>query len=409
MQINDVNGSLRRLAILGATGSVGRSTLDVVRRHPARIEVRALTAQRDAAGLLELCREFRPALAFLGDERAARELQDALSRDGLDTRVRSGPAALAEIAADPAADLVMSSIVGAAGLMPTLAAVRAGKRVLIANKEPLVMAGRLLLAEAQRSGATLIPIDSEHNAIFQCLPGGYRCGQADPGVQRLVLTASGGPFRETPLAELAAVTPAQAVRHPNWVMGPKISVDSATMMNKGLELIEAHRLFGLPEERIDVVLHPESVIHSLVEYRDGSMLAQLGQPDMRVPIAHALAHPERWESGVPGLRLAELGRLQFQAVDLRRFPCLALARDALRGGGIFPNVLNAANEIAVEAFLGERLPFTRIAGLIGQTLEAAAGATLPGDESLDAVLEIDAWARRTAAGFAAHDPAVAHA
>jgi 1-deoxy-D-xylulose-5-phosphate reductoisomerase len=403
--------SAQRLAILGATGSVGRSTLDVARRHPHRLEVRALTARRDAAGLLALCREFRPAIAALVDEAAAAELRAALVGEGLATEVRGGAAALAAIAADPPVDLVMSSIVGAAGLVPTLAAVRAGKRVLIANKEPVVMAGRLLLAESRRSGATLIPIDSEHNAIFQCLPAGYRCGAADPGVQRLVLTASGGPFRDTPLAELPAVTPAQAVRHPNWVMGPKISVDSATMMNKGLELIEAHRLFGLPEDRIEVVLHPESVIHSLVEYRDGSMLAQMGQPDMRVPIAHALAYPERWESGVPGLRLAELGRLNFQAVDLRRFPCLALARDVLRRGGIFPNVLNAANEVAVEAFLGGRLGFTRIAELIARTLEAAAAAALPGDESLDAVLAVDAWARAAATGFVAPPPArvVSHA
>jgi 1-deoxy-D-xylulose-5-phosphate reductoisomerase len=286
--------------------------------------------------------------------------------------------------------------------------VRAGRRVLVANKEPLVMAGRLLLAEAQRSGATLIPIDSEHNAIFQCLPQGFRCGTADPGVRRLVLTASGGPFRDTPLAELERVTPAQAVRHPNWVMGPKISVDSATMMNKGLELIEAHRLFGVPEAMIDVVLHPESVIHSLVEYADGSTLAQLGQPDMRVPIAHALAYPERWESGVAGLKLAELGRLNFEAVDLRRFPCLALARDALRAGGILPNVLNAANEVAVEAFLAERLAFTRIAEVIERTLAAAGAARLPGDESLDAVLEVDGWARAAARGQLGAK-AVAHA
>jgi 1-deoxy-D-xylulose-5-phosphate reductoisomerase len=399
----------RRLSVLGATGSVGRSTLDVARRHPSRLAVHALTAQRDAAGLLALCREFRPAVAALAEEGAAAELRGALAREGLTTRVEGGAAALAAIAADPAADVVMSCIVGAAGLVPTLAAVAAGKRVLVANKEPLVMAGRLLLAEARRSGATLIPIDSEHNAIFQCLPGGYRCGEADPGVQRLVLTASGGPFRQTPLAELAAVTPAQAVRHPNWVMGPKISVDSATMMNKGLELIEAHRLFGLPAERIDVVLHPESVIHSLVEYRDGSMLAQLGQPDMRVPIAHALAWPERWESGVGGLQLAELGRLNFEPVDGRRFPCLSLARDALRGGGVLPNVLNAANEVAVQAFLDGRLGFTRIAGVIADALDAAGAAGLPGDEGLDAVLEVDAWARRAAAGLAARAGAVAHA
>jgi 1-deoxy-D-xylulose-5-phosphate reductoisomerase len=395
-----------RLAVLGATGSVGRNTLDVAARHPQRLRVHALTARRDAAGLFTLCQQHRPALAVLADEAAASELRERAAAAGLALEVRSGDAALAEAAAG--ADLVMSSIVGAAGLMPTLAAVRAGRRVLIANKEPLVMAGRLLLAEAARAGATLIPIDSEHNAIFQCLPAGFRCGRADPGVRRLVLTASGGPFRETPLAELERVTPAQAVRHPNWVMGPKISVDSATMMNKGLELIEAHRLFGVPEAAIEVVLHPESVIHSLVEYADGSMLAHLGQPDMRVPIAHALAHPERWDSGVPGVRLAELGRLNFQAVDLRRFPCLALARDALRAGGILPNVLNAANEVAVEAFLAGRLAFTRIAAVIEAALAAAGGARLPAEESLEAVLEVDAWARRAAAQQLAAG-AVAHA
>jgi 1-deoxy-D-xylulose-5-phosphate reductoisomerase len=395
-----------RLAVLGATGTVGRNTLDVAARHPQRLRVHALAARRDAAGLFTLCQQHRPALAVLADETAAGELRERARAAGLDLDVRAGAAALAEAAAG--AEVVMSSIVGAAGLVPTLAAVRAGRRVLIANKEPLVMAGRLLLAEAARAGATLIPIDSEHNAIFQCLPAGFRCGRADPGVRRLVLTASGGPFRETPLADLERVTPAQAVRHPNWVMGPKISVDSATMMNKGLELIEAHRLFGVPEAAIEVVLHPESVIHSLVEYADGSMLAHLGQPDMRVPIAHALAHPERWDSGVPGVRLAELGRLNFQAVDLRRFPCLALARDALRAGGILPNVLNAANEVAVEAFLAGRLAFTRIAAVIEAALAAAGAARLPGDESLEAVLEVDAWARREAARHAGAG-AVAHA
>jgi 1-deoxy-D-xylulose-5-phosphate reductoisomerase len=388
----------RRLAVLGATGTVGRNTLDVAARHPQRLRVQALTARRDVAGLFELCQQHRPAVAVLAEEDGARELRERVKAAQLAVEVRWGERALAEAAGDT--DLVMSSIVGAAGLMPTLAAVRAGRRVLIANKEPLVMAGRLLLAEAAAASATLIPIDSEHNAIFQCLPAGFRCGQADPGVRKLVLTASGGPFRELPLAELERVTPAQAVRHPNWVMGPKISVDSATMMNKGLELIEAHRLFGLPEAQIEVVLHPESVIHSLVEYADGSTLAHLGQPDMRVPIAHALAHPERWDSGVAGLKLNEIGRLNFQAVDLRRFPCLALARDALRAGGIHPNVLNAANEVAVEAFLGGRLPFTRIPELIERTLAAAGAARLPGDESLEAVLEVDAWSRRTATGFA---------
>ncbi|HUR39854.1 MAG TPA: 1-deoxy-D-xylulose-5-phosphate reductoisomerase [Verrucomicrobiae bacterium] len=403
------------LTVLGATGSVGRSTLDVVRRHPDRIKVHALTALRDVPALLALCREFRPALAVLGDEVAAQHLQQLLRGETLGTVVRAGTDALCEVAGDTAHDTVMSAIVGAAGLMPTLAAVKAGKRVLIANKEPVVMAGRLLVEASLRFGATLIPIDSEHNAIFQCLPLGFRCGTTDAaavlGVQRLVLTASGGPFRDTPLEDLEQVTPAQAVRHPNWVMGPKISVDSATMMNKGLELIEAHYLFGIAPERIEVVLHPESVIHSLVEYRDGSMLAQLGRPDMRVPIAHALAYPERWDSGVQGLQLAEGGRLNFQAVDPRRFPCLDLARDALRRGGIFPNVLNAANEIAVEAFLGGHVPFTGIAALIERTLEAADGARLPVDDSFEAVLQVDGWARRTAQGFApgASEVAVGHA
>jgi 1-deoxy-D-xylulose-5-phosphate reductoisomerase len=401
--------SARRLVVLGATGTVGRSTLDVAARHPGRLRVHALTAHRDAAALFALCQQHRPAVAVLVDPAAARELRERLKAAGLSVDVREGEAALAEIAAD--AELVMSAIVGAAGLKPTLAAVRAGRRVLIANKEPLVMAGRLLLAEAAAASATLIPIDSEHNAIFQCLPQGFRCGSAESatlGVRKLVLTASGGPFRELPLAELERVTPAQAVRHPNWVMGPKISVDSATMMNKGLELIEAQLLFGVPEAQIEVVLHPESVIHSLVEYADGSTLAHLGQPDMRVPIAHALAYPERWDSGVPGLKLAELGRLNFQAVDLRRFPCLALARDALRAGGILPNVLNAANEVAVAAFLDGRLAFTRIHAVIEGTLAAAGGARLARDESLEAVLAVDAWARDAAASLLAAR-AVVHA
>jgi 1-deoxy-D-xylulose-5-phosphate reductoisomerase len=397
------------LTVLGATGTVGRNTLDVAGRHEGRLTVHALTARRDVAGLLELCQRHRPRVAVMAEDAAARELRERAQAAGLALEVRAGERAVAEVAGE--ADCVMSAIVGAAGLMPTLAAVRAGKRVLIANKEPLVMAGRLLLAEASKAGATLIPIDSEHNAIFQCLPQGFRCGSAESaglGVRKLVLTASGGPFRELPLAELERVTPAQAVRHPNWVMGPKISVDSATMMNKGLELIEAQLLFGLPEAQIEVVLHPESVIHSLVEYADGSTLAHLGQPDMRVPIAHALAHPERWDSGVPGLNLAELGRLNFQAVDLRRFPCLALARDALRAGGILPNVLNAANEVAVAAFLDGRLAFTRIHAVIEGTLAAAGGARLARDESLEAVLAVDAWARDAAASLLV-SKAVVHA
>ncbi|MEQ1440241.1 1-deoxy-D-xylulose-5-phosphate reductoisomerase [Fontimonas sp. SYSU GA230001] len=389
----------QQLVVLGATGTIGRNTLDVVRRNGERIQVLALSAHRDVHGLLELCREFRPEYAALAEPQAAATLTRELARAGLPTEVLAGADGVARIAALDRADQVMSAIVGAVGLLPTLAAVRAGKRVLIANKEPLVMAGGLLLAEAARHGATLIPIDSEHNAIFQCLPAGSRCGTAPAGVRRLILTASGGPFRETPIEALAAVTPAQAVRHPNWVMGPKISVDSATMMNKGLELIEAAVLYALDEARLDVVIHPESVVHSIVEYIDGSMLAQLGASDMRVPIAHALAWPERWTSGVGGLDLAGLARLRFEAPDLQRFPCLGLARAALRAGGAMPNVLNAANEVAVQAFLDQRLPFTGIAAAIERTLEAAerSGAG-PGDD-LDAILAIDGWARRAAGEF----------
>ncbi|HEY1076875.1 MAG TPA: 1-deoxy-D-xylulose-5-phosphate reductoisomerase [Fontimonas sp.] len=387
---------MQRLVVLGATGTIGRNTLDVVRCNPDRLQVLALSAQRDADGLFAQCEEFRPAFAALADEAAAQDLRSRLGAAGLATEVLAGPEAAATLAALPAADQVMSAIVGAVGLLPTLAAVRAGKRVLIANKEPLVMAGALLMAEAAKHGATLLPIDSEHNAIFQCLPPGSRCGAAPKGVHKLILTASGGPFRETPVPQLATVTPAQAVAHPNWVMGPKISVDSATMMNKGLELIEACVLYAVPESRLEVVIHPESVIHSIVEYTDGSMLAQLGASDMRVPIAHALAWPERWRSGVDGLDLAALGRLRFEAPDLQRFPCLRLAREALRAGGNAPNVLNAANEVAVEAFLGDRLPYTGIAELIERVLDVAGREALATGTDLAAILAVDAWARRTA-------------
>jgi 1-deoxy-D-xylulose-5-phosphate reductoisomerase len=380
---------MRRLLVLGATGSVGRSTLDVAARHPEKLEVVVLAAHRDVDGMLELARRFAPRVVAMADADAAKRLRQ--SNPGCE--VLSGPEAICELAGDADTDTVMSAIVGAVGLSPTLAAIRAGKRVLIANKEPLVMAGSLMMDEARRCGASIIPIDSEHNAIFQCLPSTYRCGEAPRGVRRLVLTASGGPFRETPLEDLAAVTPRQAVRHPNWSMGPKISVDSATLMNKGLELIEAAALYGLPPEALDVVVHPESVIHSLVEYVDGSSLAQLGQPDMRVPIAHALAWPERWESGVGGLDLASLGRLRFEPPDLGRFPCLRLARHALASGGNLPNVLNAANEIAVEAFLNERIGFPGIPQMVESCCESAASAGLPQAASLEAVTQVDAWAR----------------
>ena len=399
---------MRQLVILGAPGTVGRNTLDVARRHPQRLQVLALTANRDVAGLVALCREFQPRYAATADASKWAELRDALA--GTETEALAGAEAVAQLAAHEAADLVMSAIVGAAGLLPTLAAVRAGKRVLVANKEPLVMAGELMMQAAATAGATLVPIDSEHNAIFQCLPEGYRCGTPDSGVRRIILTASGGPFRETELSKLRDVTPAEAVRHPNWVMGPKISVDSATMMNKGLELIEARWLFGLPSESIDVVLHPESVIHSLVEYRDGSMLAQLGQPDMRVPIAHALAAPERWESGVSGLSLAEVAKLHFSEVESARYPALGLARQALQAGGRASNVLNAANEVAVEAFLAGGVSFTGIASVIDESLDRSEGAGLPDADDLDSVLAIDAWARDAAHSvIAGLDTKVMHA
>lgn len=380
---------MRKLLVLGATGSVGRSTLDVAARHPDKLEVVALAAHRDVQGMLEQIRRFRPRVVAMADSAAASELRAA----GPDCEVLAGSEAIRSLAADAGSDTVMSAIVGAVGLHPTLSAIRAGKRVLIANKEPLVMAGALMMGEARSHGATIIPIDSEHNAIFQCLPGDYRCGDEVRGVRRLVLTASGGPFRETPLEALADVTPAQAVRHPNWSMGRKISVDSATLMNKGLELIEAAALYGLPRERLDVVVHPESVIHSLVEYVDGSSLAQLGQPDMRVPIAHALAWPERWESGVGGLDLASLGRLRFEAPDVERFPCLRIAGDALAAGENFPNILNAANEMAVEAFLNVQIGFLGIPRMVESCCEAAVTAGLPKPSDIDAALRVDAWAR----------------
>jgi len=380
---------MRKLLVLGATGSVGRSTLDVAARHPDKLSVVALAAHRDVEGMLDLIRRFRPRVVAMADAAAARALRKA--NPGCE--VLEGSDAICALSADGSTDTVMSAIVGAVGLHPTLSAIRAGKRVLIANKEPLVMAGALMMNEARMHGATIIPIDSEHNAIFQCLPGDYRCGDEARGVRRLILTASGGPFRETPLEALAHVTPAQAVRHPNWSMGRKISVDSATLMNKGLELIEAAALYGLPRERLDVVVHPESVIHSLVEYVDGSSLAQLGQPDMRVPIAHALAWPERWESGVGGLDLAALGRLHFETPDVERFPCLRIARDALAARENFPNVLNAANEIAVEAFLNVHIGFLGIPRMVESCCEAALSADLPKPSDIDAVLHVDAWAR----------------
>ena len=383
----------QRLTVLGATGSIGLSTLDVVARHPQRFEVFALTAHTRMAELAGLCRVHRPRFAVVANAADAERLERELRAAGLATEVLAGTQALAEVAAHPDVDSVMAAIVGAAGLVPTLAAVRAGKRVLLANKEALVMAGPLFMAEVRQARATLLPIDSEHNAIFQSLPADYDGSLDGRGVRRILLTASGGPFRHTPLEQLARVTPEQACAHPNWVMGRKISVDSASMMNKGLEVIEAHWLFNAPAERIQVVIHPESVIHSLVEYVDGSVLAQLGNPDMRTPIAHALAYPERIEAGVATLDLFKVGQLNFEPPDEQRFPCLSLAYQALRAEGSAPTSLNAANEVAVAAFLAGRLPFLRIADTIAAVLDRIPAEALP---DLDAVMHADAAARRLA-------------
>lgn len=360
---------MRQVVILGATGSIGISTLDVLTRHPNRFQVLALTAQHNVRRLVAQCIQHQPRYAVIADTTRLTELQAQLQAAHLPTQALGGPEALAQVAALPEAHIVMAAIVGAAGLLPILAAVQAGKRVLLANKEALVLAGPLLLEAVRKNQAEILPIDSEHNAIFQCLPPSFALGQPPAGVTRLLLTASGGPFRQTPLAQLAHVTPDAACTHPNWQMGRKISVDSATMMNKGLEVIEAHWLFGLPPAQIEVLLHPQSLIHSLVEYSDGSQLAQLGQPDMRVPIAHALGWPERLVSGANRLELAQAGKLEFAPLDPERYPCLGLAYHALRQGGTAPAVLNAANEVAVTAFLDGQIRFTDIARLVAAVLD----------------------------------------
>ncbi|MCA3216825.1 MAG: 1-deoxy-D-xylulose-5-phosphate reductoisomerase [Burkholderiales bacterium] len=384
-----VAGRSQGVTLLGATGSIGASSLDVMARHPGRFHAVALTAQSKVGPLVELCVRFRPQFAVIGDPALEGELARGLAAAGLPTRARSGAAALAEVAADPAADVVIAAIVGAAGLLPTLAAARAGKRLLLANKEAIVCAGSLLMEAVAASGAQLLPVDSEHNAIHQCLAG---AGQQQRSVRRLVLTASGGPFRQRD--DLSQVTPEEAVAHPNWVMGRKISVDSATLMNKGLEVIEASWLFGFAADLIDVVIHPQSVIHSMVEFGDGSVVAQLGTPDMRTPIAYCLGFPERIDSGSARLDFLALKALTFEAPDRSRFPCLQLAYDCLARGPAASIALNAANEIAVEAFLAGRLPFAGIPSTIQATLARAATAA-PAD--VDAVLALDAAARRLAA------------
>ena len=383
---------MKRLTILGATGSIGQSTLDIVALHPDRYRIYALTANASDREMERLCRRFNPAFAVMRNDDSAHKLQQAIA--DLSTEVLSGEAGLTAVAAAAEVDIVVAAIVGSVGLMPTLAAVRAGKRVLLANKESLVMAGALFMDEVRRHNAELLPVDSEHNAIFQCLPAGsIGSGIAGKGVRKIVLTGSGGPFRDLDLEAFDDVTPEQACAHPNWDMGPKISVDSATMMNKGLELIEACWLFDVDHHDVEILLHRQSIIHSMVSYNDGSVIAQLGNPDMRTPIANALAWPERIESGVEPLNLLQVSQLDFTLADDLRYPCLALARQAWQQGGDSMAVLNAANEVAVANFLDRKIRFTEIPGLINEVMERTSKGSA-GD--LAAILDADAGARRLA-------------
>lgn len=380
----------KRLTLLGSTGSIGDSTLDVVARHPQRYSIYALTAHRNGDKLVEQCLRFAPEVAVVGDAETAAQVERKLRAAGSKTLVTHGPQALIEVSKSDGCDTVVAAIVGAAGLEPTLAAAKAGKHILLANKEALVMSGDIFIDAVCDSGAVLLPLDSEHNAVFQCFPREH--AQRD-GVTKIILTASGGPFRTREPSTLVNVTPEEACKHPNWSMGRKISVDSATMMNKGLEVIEAHYLFDLPGDRIEVLIHPQSTIHSMVSYVDGSVLAQLGNPDMRTPIAHALAYPDRIDSGVAQLDLTQVATLTFEKPDYTRFPCLALAMQALAAGGVASTTLNAANEVAVEAFLNRRIAFTAIA----ETVDAVLGAlSNQSASSLEVVLEADAAARRAA-------------
>ena len=378
------------ITILGSTGSIGLSTLEVMSRHRDLFEPVALTANTNVEELLRQCLEWRPKYAVMADPDSASRLRDGLRRAAPGISIMSGPEGLQEVAGCAETDYVMAAIVGAAGLLPTLAAARAGKRVLLANKEALVMSGRLFMDAVKQHGARLLPIDSEHNAIFQCLPPDFDGSMARAGVTRIMLTASGGPFRTRRLQELREVTAAEACAHPNWDMGRKISVDSATMMNKGLEVIEACWLFGAGADNIEVVIHPESIVHSLVEYADGSVLAQLGNPDMRTPIAHAMAWPRRIEAGVKQLSLFEISKLNFEKPDPDRFPCLGLARQALTESGTATTILNAANEIAVGEFLASRIRFTEIAEVVKRTLE---GVSVQPADTLEQVLDADQRAR----------------
>lgn len=385
---------VENVCVLGATGSIGVNTLDVIERHPERYRPFALSAHTNVEEMLALCRKHRPEMVVMACDKAARQLEDLLKKELLDIEVAAGAEALQDIAAHPDVSIVMAAIVGAAGLLPNLAAVKAGKKVLLANKESLVMSGGLFMSEARQSGAILLPIDSEHNAIFQCLPEQYHCGQTvPPEIGRILLTASGGPFRNHSMEQLERVTAQEACRHPNWSMGQKISVDSATLMNKGLELIEACWLFNIGPEKIEVHIHPESVIHSMVEYIDGSVLAQLGNPDMRTPIAYGLAWPERIDSGVGALDLFAVGQLNFEAPDLKRFPCLKLAGEAYLEGNAACTILNAANEVAVQAFLKGNIGFTVIPDIIKRVLGEVQNRDA---DSIEAILLADRLAREAA-------------
>lgn len=385
--------TVQNVAILGATGTIGIQTLDVMSQHPQRFNVFALTANSNVKSMFALCEQYAPKYAVMLQAEAASALDAKLKAVGIDTTVLHGEQALVDIAAHTEVDTVMAAIVGAAGLLPAMAAARAGKRILLANKETLVMAGNLFMRAVEEGGATLLPIDSEHNAIFQVMPNQRAKSLEKMGIKRVLLTASGGPFRNASLDDMRAVTREQALNHPNWVMGPKITIDSATMMNKGLEVIEAHWLFNASADQIDVVVHPQSVIHSMVEYNDGSVLAQLGNPDMRTPIAYGLGFPSRLESGVSSLDLVKIGRLDFLPPDFERFPCLRLAYDALRAGGTAPAILNAVNEIAVEAFLADRIGFMDIPSMIASVLATSVIADVV---SIEQLTKVDAEARQAA-------------
>jgi 1-deoxy-D-xylulose-5-phosphate reductoisomerase len=385
--------AMETVTVLGSTGSVGESTLDVIGRNPGRYRVAALTAHRNTQRLAEQCARFDAQLAVIADSSLENELYQALQEIGCGAAVLSGESGLVEAASLAGVDSVMASIVGAAGLKPTLRAAESGKKVLLANKESLVIAGEVFTGAARRAGARIVPVDSEHNAIFQALPDGFEKGLDNVGVERIILTASGGPFLNLPAENLAQVTPEQACNHPNWDMGRKISVDSATLMNKGLEVIEARWLFDARAEQIEVLVHPQSIIHSMVAYRDGSVLAQLGTPDMRTPIAHALAWPQRIEAGVDRLNLAQVGELSFREPDFERFPCLGLAFEAMRSAGNAPVILNAANEVAVEAFLNERFAFDQIPVLVDKVMQRVQSCEV---KSIGDVLEQDKLARAVA-------------